>query len=150
MSRWWPMGLIPVFWLLLWLWSGAAGREAVLQQRIKARDKTIAVLAIQKARVDTVHAKAVAIYLPAKTHWDSLKITLGDPVAIIALADTTIKVCEAVALSCEMRVSIRDSIIGQQELQIHDLKKPKPFLLRIGKPVLPFLGGIITGMILTK
>lgn len=130
LSNWWPLGLIPVFWLLLWLWSGAAGREAVLKQQIRARDKTIAALAIQKAKVDTVHAQAVAVYLPAKTHWDSVKVVLKDPVAIVAVADTTIKKCEAVVLSCAGQVAIRDTIIWQKDSLLADVKARQPGWLR--------------------
>jgi hypothetical protein len=150
LSRYWTLGLIPVFLFLVYLWTGAIGREAVLKQQIKAREKTIAALAVQKARVDTQYTKAKTVYLPAKATWDDLKLTLRDPIAIIALADSTIRKCEAVVTSCEAQVATRDTIIWQQDSLIHDLKKKKPFLLRIGKPILPFLGGVVTGMILTK
>lgn len=150
MSKYWPLGLIPVFWLLLWLWTGAIGENAVLKQQIKAREKTIAALAVTKVRVDTVKAKAKTVYLPAKAEWDELKLTLRDPVAIVALADTTIRKCEAVVSACEAQVALRDSIISQQDTLIKDLKKKKPFLIRIGKPIGTFVAGAALGVLLGK
>jgi hypothetical protein len=149
LSRWWPMGLIPVFLLLVYMWTGAIGREAVLKQQIKAREKVIAALALQTHPVDTVRL------VRAVTHYDTVRTVeqITDTVWVrrfIVAADSAVKECQAFQADCTKQVALRDTLIWAQDSLIHDLKKPKPFMLRIAKPILPFLGGIVTGMILTR
>lgn len=155
LARFWPLGLIPVFLGLVYLWTGAIGRNAVLQQQIKAREQVITALVVKSAKADSFYAVDTIKLVRWKTNYvvsrDTLRLTDTVQVkAFIATADSTIKQCTQVVESCEHRVAFRDSIIVQKDSLIHDLKKKKPFLLRIGKPVLPFLGGIVTGMILTR
>jgi hypothetical protein len=159
LTKWWPMGLIPIFLGLFYLWTGAIGRNAVLQQQIKAREKTIAVLAQQRIpQVDTVwHRNKAAAFDWAGRYQklrDSLYMTQPtdsvNSTPILIAADSAIASCTLALRSCESSIAIRDTLIWAQDSLIADLKKKKPFLLRIGKPILPFLGGVVTGMILTR
>lgn len=126
--------------------SCAQFNRGALEQKIKAREQVIAVLAKQKARVDTVKAQATAVYVPQKSRWDSVKVTLKNPVAIVAEADITIKKCEAVISSCEQQVAIRDGLILQKDSLITDLKKRKPSRFGCSAPFVATTKGLDLGL----
>ena len=152
LAKWWPMGLVPVFLLLMWLWTGAAGREAVLKHRVKAYEDWAHVVATRARHTDTVYVRDTLTLTRTRRVTDSLLITdtviRADTVRMLVERERL--ACDAVIRTCEQRVAQRDTVIWTQDSIIGLLKKKKPFILRLGKPILPFLGGVITGMILTK
>lgn len=151
--RRWALPLVAV--VLLWAWHTAAEREGALRQRIQAREAVIASLARQKARVDTAYTRDTVTLTRWRTTYTGIRDTLRltDTVAVkrfVLTADSTIHACSVALETCEHRVAWRDSLLIQKDSLITDLKRRKPFLLRIGKPLVPFVVGVVAGTLLRR
>lgn len=153
----WPVLVLAVGLLGLQCYKSATGREAVLKAQVKARERTIAALAQQARRTDSVYLRDTVTLTRWRTRYDSLvKVlpeTLFIPVPVqevLHTADSTIRACSLALQTCEQRVADRDARITALDSLVRDLKRPKPFFTRITKPILPFLVGVGAGIVLTR
>lgn len=114
------------------------------ERKVGELNGKIAHLVTEEKQRDSVYRVEVSAYANQMLHYKNLRDTvkLTDTVWVkrfIVVADSTIHACNALVVTCEQRVAIRDSIIT--------VLKRKPSVWSH----LPWvLGGIIAGKILLK
>lgn len=99
LSRW--LILLGAAALLVWGYSCYVERIGVLKGEIAARGKSI-------EQLSELAAKRKVVYLTAKKAY---------------LAKPSLETCSVALLTCEQMDSTNKALIGQQQQQIHDLKK---------------------------
>jgi hypothetical protein len=149
------VGAVVLFVIGLHAWKAHERAIGAAEAELRAAKQKIAALEVLKRGVDTVYAAdttalhaANARFFALRAAWlketagnfnrppvaptdtatpvapvDSLPVT---PAAVIAAADTAIRACQAVVVTCEQRVAIRDSIIAAQNQAIRAIVARQP------------------------
>lgn len=150
--RWWPLAVVGAVALGLSCYAGAIGRDAQTRAEIARLTRALATARGRLPVTDTVYVRDTLTLTRTRRVTDSLLITdtviRADTVRLLVERERL--ACDAVVRTCETRIAERNVVIAGQDSLIAQLRKRSPFLLRIGKPVLPFLGGVITGLIVRR
>lgn len=131
--------------------AAVVGYTAVVQARAKLDRKravledTLDSLARQTAKVDTIYVRDSVTVWRLKRATDTLTVTVHqwkhDTVKVVEYverADSTIRACSQLVLTCEARVALRDSTIATQQRRWDTREKPRPPLLVWGERGLIF------------
>lgn len=136
------------------VWYAATTRAHYRAERAALTQANDSLRAIADQR-DTVFTSDTVRLVRWQTRYDTLyqHADIMDTVWVkqfVVAADSTIKSCTAALTTCEQRVADRDAQIANLNKQIKLERKSKPFLVRLGKPVGVFLGGMLVGKTLLK
>lgn len=126
---------------------------------IRTQDSTLAVLRKSVHRVDSLYVVQVDTLWRRKAVYDTIRDTLlkhlTDTLKVVEYihaADSTIQACSQVVLTCQLKVSQRDSIILQQTAQLRLLRTPPRLFGLIPAPSrsLVFGIGLVGGYLLHR
>lgn len=105
-------------------------------------------LAGETAKVDTIYVRDSVTVWRLKRATDTLTRTVDrwkhDTIKVVEYverADSTIRACSQLVLTCEARVALRDSTIATQQRRWDTREKPRPPLLVWGERGLIFWAG---------
>lgn len=102
---------------------GNAEQRGAYKAETKQLDTSNAALRAHAAKVDTVHVRDSVRYVVRQARYDTLyvrdTVTVHDTLYVRKdLADSTLRACSDVFLSCERKVAVRDSIIANRDERI--------------------------------
>lgn len=165
----WPLAVV-LAGVLGWQgYKADLRREGAMNERIHARELTIAALAKQGAALaakvaqkDTVYHTDTLRLAGTRSHYDGVVNNLPDALKadpavkeILHAADAERNACSVVVQTCEQRVALRDLRIAvldsanrTYEAQLADVKKRPGFFTRAAGKVPWILGGVVAGRVL--
>jgi hypothetical protein len=132
--------------------------QGALRERLRVEVAAAKALGRSVQRTDTVYLRDTVRLTRRLTRWDTVRAgvdTLRDTVRvpvetvrwITATADSTIRECRIVQLSCEARVAVRDSLLDVQRRQLAIMAKQRPgFVKRWGERVTWLAAGVVLGV----
>ena len=150
--------------LAIWYYGHTQRMIGEANQRIKAREHVIAVLAGRVPEVDTVAGKAQTVYLAAKVNYKAIRDSIMKELAqkvdttkpenvppVIRSCDASLEAADSALMACARKSAVRDTIIWQQDSLIREIRKQhrSPFLgCRLGVTVTPkgFGPGVTCGI----
>lgn len=143
-------------WLLLVVVAVLYGRGCAGDAETKAQIATLqhandSLLAVGRG-LDTVYVARTDTLKVVRHRTDSILTTdtLWSTDTVRVLVETERRACDLLVATCEEQKQNLRAIIYNRDSTIILLKRPKPFLVRFGKPVLPFLGGMLVGSLLHR
>ncbi len=142
MTKLWPWLLVV---LALCYGYAQAHRSGVLDAELRAARRDYAALEERGVRVDSVFVRDTVTLTRWRTQYGSVRTQArySDTVwvkAFVGVADSTIHACSVALETCQERVALRDSLIGNLKNQLTIERKRRPGLFaQLGQKIL-FVG----------
>lgn len=168
--KFWPLAALAGVAVLGECYLAAARDAGARQEQIKQDKKVIAAyrsaiieLGSHLPKTDTAAARSKTVYLAAKVDYkhiaDSITAALKaigeEPPPVITACNVAIAAADTALGGCAHQVALRDSLLAKhdsvetfQDSLIAHLGRRAPFLIRIGRPLLPFAIGVGTGLLI--